>query len=834
MAAHFQGRAVTLRATKRGALVFGAVLLAMFLVRPGAARLQHRIEMSLGDALGRRVEIGGVHLRLLPQPGFDLDNLVVRDDPHFGAEPMLSAQQVTTNLRVLALFHGRLELSSLSLSDPSVNLVRNQAGRWNLEDVLERRAKTATAPTSQASSKTRPAFPYLEATGGRINFKFNLEKKPIALLEADFSLWQNSENSWTMRLKAQPTRTDMSLSDTGSLRVNGTWQRAGTLRETPVHLQAQWEQAQMGQMTKLVWGQDKGWRGGVTITADIAGSPAALLVKTQIKVDDFRRYDVSSLQNLRLALGCQGTYNAADSSVGELFCQAPMAAGKLTMAGEAGWGSAAQYDLKIAAEGIPAQGLAALAQHAKQDLAPDLRAMGLLDGEFEAKKDAGKNVATFLGKATVHGFQLSSKAESATVNFGDVAVTTGRAPKTVAGLSKLEPGGINLQIGPASVELGTVPSAAQGLVSRTGYDFRLRGMVEVSRTLKLARMLGVTRWKPAAEGSARVDLGINGTWQRSAQPAVSGTAFLSGVTAQVAGMSSPLKINTANLSVLGDSVQVQKLQASFGDMHFAGTATVPRHCEKSEGCESRFDLAVDQIALEDVRGLFGEQAGKRPWYQWLAVGSPAASNPLLGLRAQGQIQARVVKVGKVVATNCAANFEASNGKIQLRNLQGKLLGGSHLGEWRLDGSKEPAEYSGRGEFSDISLNALAGLWPEDWVAGKASGDYQFTATGANAADAWKKAVGTLQFVMSDGTFPQVKLEGGPLRVDKFAGTLQRKDGEFILEQAKLAGATGSYAVKGTASDRGALKMRLQPDGAPVVVVQGTVTHPSVQTTPAAR
>ncbi len=825
---------MTLRATRRGALVFGAVLLAMFLVRPGVARLKHRIESSLGDALGRRVEIGSVHLRVLPQPGFDLDNVVVQDDPQFSAEPMLTAQQVTTNVRVMALFRGRLELSSLSLSDPSVNLVRNQAGRWNLEDLLERRAKTATAPTSQGSSKTRPAFPYLEASAGRINFKFNLEKKPVALLEADFALWQDSENSWAMRLKAQPTRTDMSLSDTGSLRVNGTWQRAGSLHETPLHLQAQWEQAQLGQMTKLVWGQDKGWRGGVTIIADIAGSPGALLVKTQTTVNDFRRYDISSLQNLRLALSCQGTYSTADSSVRELFCQVPMAAGTLTVAGEVGWGTTARYDLKIAAEGIPAQGLAVLAQHAKQDLLPDLRAVGVFDGEFEAKKEAGNGNATFLGRGALQGLQLSSKVEDATFDFGDVAVTSGRAAKNVAGLGKLEPGGINLQVGPASVELGTVPSAAQGRVSRTGYDFRLRGGVEISRTLKLARMLGVTRWKPAAEGTARVDLGINGTWAGWAHPAVSGTAIISGVTARVAGMRSPLKVNAADLSFLGDSVQVQKLQVGLGGMHWTGTATVPRHCEKSDGCESRFDLAVDQIALEDVRGLFGEQAGKRPWYQWPAVGSPAASNPLLALRAEGQIQARVVKAGNVVATNCAANFQASNGKIQLRNLRGKLLGGSHLGEWSLDGTKEPAKYSGRGKFSDISLSTLAGLWREEWIAGKASGDYQFTATGANAAEAWKKAAGTLQFVMSDGTFPQVKLEGAPLKVGKFVGTLQRKEGEFVLERGKLVGATGIYAVTGTASDQGALKMRLQSDGAPVVVVQGTVTHPTLQTMPAAK
>ena len=75
--------------TRRGiAIVCAVVLLAMFLVRPGASRLKARIANSIGSALQRHVDIGSVHIRLLPRPGFDLENFVVHDDPAFGAEPL--------------------------------------------------------------------------------------------------------------------------------------------------------------------------------------------------------------------------------------------------------------------------------------------------------------------------------------------------------------------------------------------------------------------------------------------------------------------------------------------------------------------------------------------------------------------------------------------------------------------------------------------------------------------------------------------------------------------------------------------------------------------------
>ena len=258
-------------------MVTGIVLvLALFLVRPGAQRLRTRIVRSISLALGRPVDVGSVTLRLLPQPGFDLENFVVHEDPEFGAEPVLQSSDVVATVRVSSLLRGRLEIARLSLTEPSLNLVRNSEGRWNLEKLVERAASTPVAPTAKTRSEVRPGFPYIEADHGRINFKFGQEKKPYTLTEANFALWQDSENAWGMRLKAQPMRTDFNLSDTGRLEVDGSWQRSANLHETPLQFTLQWEGAQLGQVTKLTLGQDKGWRGAVRLSATLTGTPRDL------------------------------------------------------------------------------------------------------------------------------------------------------------------------------------------------------------------------------------------------------------------------------------------------------------------------------------------------------------------------------------------------------------------------------------------------------------------------------------------------------------------------------------------------------------------------------
>ena len=216
MGANAESGTVKLLSSRRRVVTAAAViLLGLFLVRPGAARLKVRIANSISRAVARPVEIGSVHLRFLPQPGFDLENLVIEEDPAFGAEPMLRAPEVTAVVRLTSLVRGRLDISRLELTDPSLNLVRLADGRWNWQALLERTERTPLAPTAKSKSEARPGFPYIEASSGRINFKAGQEKKPYALLNADFALWQESEDTWGARLKAEPLRTDMSLNDAG-------------------------------------------------------------------------------------------------------------------------------------------------------------------------------------------------------------------------------------------------------------------------------------------------------------------------------------------------------------------------------------------------------------------------------------------------------------------------------------------------------------------------------------------------------------------------------------------------------------------------------------------
>ena len=201
------------------------VILAVLFLPPlvSLSSYKTRIVQLMSASLGRPVRLSSVELRLLPTPGLVLTDLTVEEDPAYGAEPVLHANTVTASFRLLSLWRGRLEISRISVDEASLNLVRTDQGRWNL-DSLFRTAAAHTAATGAPSSGTGPAatqrpipLPYLEATDSRINFKSGAEKLPLSLVNTDLAFWQEQPGDWRIRLRGQPARTDVSLdlADTG-------------------------------------------------------------------------------------------------------------------------------------------------------------------------------------------------------------------------------------------------------------------------------------------------------------------------------------------------------------------------------------------------------------------------------------------------------------------------------------------------------------------------------------------------------------------------------------------------------------------------------------------
>jgi hypothetical protein len=840
LASNVEGGALKFLYSQKSRWIVSALLvLALFLVRPGAQGLRSRIVRSISMAIGRQVEVGRVSLRLLPRPGFELQNFVVHDAQQFGAEPMLRSEEVSATLRVTSLLRGRLEIARLDFSEPSLNLVRNGEGRWNLEDLLEKAARTPVAPTGKARTEVRPGFPYIEADNGRINIKLGQEKKPYALLDADFALWQDTENMWSGRLRAQPVRTDFNLTDTGLLRIEGSWQRAASLRQTPLHLVAEWDRAQLGQLTKLIYGSDKGWRGTVRVAATANGTPAQLMLEADASVQDFRRYDISASAPLRLANHCKGQYSSVDRSVSDLSCRAPVGSGTVTVKGSF---SATRiprtYKLALQATAVPIERLVQLGLHTSKRIPDDLIATGKLDGVVTLDRAASDSFPNILGEGQVAGLHLSSMMTDKEVVAETIPlVLSVPAPelkaRKIRAHEKTEiasPAWPNLQVGPVDVSLGRpLPAILQGRISRSGYSFELRGDAELQRFLRSAHMFGLFAPQTNAKGMAKLDLRLAAEWQDLEPPRVTGTMNIRSVQAEMPGLNTPLEIASANVTLAENETRIQRISASLADTAVSGSVILTRPCRALANCPVRFDLHADEIASQGLGSLLNASAGQ-PWYSFLSRARLQPLSYLTALRAFGKFSVGRFSFRNLEAERLTANVEIGNGKLKLWSLNGDFLKGRHSGDWSIDFNAKPAVYSGRGTFEDVSLEEIASATGSAWITGTAFASYDVAAQGSKMEQLFSSATGTLRVEAHDSLLPHLSLvnAGSALRVNRFSGEFLLGNGSFEIQQGKLETPAGIYLLSGTASLKRSLDLKLMRDTVHGFNITGTLPQLRIQ------
>jgi AsmA protein len=132
-----------------------AVLIVILIALPfviDVNQFKPTIETNISDALGRKVQVGNISLALL-SGGVSVDNVVISDDPSFSPSPFLQAKQVKVGVALLPLiFSKKLEVSSFTVTDPQVSLLRSPSGVWNFSTMgaggSKTKSKDASAPAN--------------------------------------------------------------------------------------------------------------------------------------------------------------------------------------------------------------------------------------------------------------------------------------------------------------------------------------------------------------------------------------------------------------------------------------------------------------------------------------------------------------------------------------------------------------------------------------------------------------------------------------------------------------------------------------------------------------
>ncbi len=849
------------RRRKRRALMLAVLglLLAIIFVPPfiSVGRYKGRIARLISASLGRPVRISSAQLRVLPLPGFVLYDLTVEEDPAFGAEPILHANTVTASIRLLSPWKG-LAISRISVDEASLNLVRSRDGRWNVESLF-RSASQPVAGGAGRSAPERASLPYLEATDSRINVKNGAEKLPFSLIDADLSLWQAEPGEWRIRLRGQPARTDLSLNlaDTGIVRIEADLRHAADLRQMPLHIEAEWRAAQLGQLTRLLFGSDVGWRGDLTGELDLDGTLDAAQVKSRLSASNVHRAEFAPAAPMDFDANCGFIYRFSSRAFEGIQCDSPVGDGRIRLSGDLP-GDNARPKFSVELVRFPvAFGLDAL-RTVRSDFGQGLEAGGTVGGTITyAETDESDSPHSRMPQARriartrePAGASASHGPLSGSLTVQDLALTGAgldrpiRVSRLILQPSLAEPGqsttGTPVVSATASIPAGaTAPLTITSRLALSGYQVSVRGTASIGRLRELARVAGLQGNAPldaVTGGPVSVEVSAQGPWlapeiragdsdTATAAP-VSGSDLLDGTLVfhnaiwKADYLANPVQISQATLHVDNTGAHWDPVAFSYGTVKGTASLSLPFHCTAPQSCPPSFHLrfgALDATSLEAA--VLGARQRDTLLSELIARLTP--SSPPTWPLLEGTAEADSLTLGPVSLLHPAATLRIAQNGAEITALDAALLGGTlqATGTLRAAGAAgnpgNTPSYSLTGEFAHLHPAAVGQLVGQHWSGGEIEGNGKIDLSGYAANDLASSAKGSLHFIWRHGS---VSSAGGsavrspdsdPASIpsslngfDRWTSDAEIADGAITLQQNELLrGAHHStIQVKVTLSD----------------------------------
>lgn len=239
------------------------------------SRFRAQLTTRLEAAFGRPVEVGSYGFSIWHGPVLEADSVRIGEDPRFGNEYFMRADSISVGLHWFSLLRGHVSMGTLWLNHPSLNLVRDASGEWNVEEWLPR-PETGGASNATAANVAANALPLrfrrIEISDGRIDFKRGYEKLPFAFVDVNGAVETDSPGRWYVELTASPWRAAVLTQQPGVITVSG--HIGGTSsRLRPAALELSWTDASISDFFRLVRGDDYGVRGHLAVSISAHTEP---------------------------------------------------------------------------------------------------------------------------------------------------------------------------------------------------------------------------------------------------------------------------------------------------------------------------------------------------------------------------------------------------------------------------------------------------------------------------------------------------------------------------------------------------------------------------------
>jgi len=715
---------------------FGASLLIRH------TRLQRRLTARLETVFGRSVEVGRYDFSLWRGPTLEAQAITIGEDPRFGHEYFLRADSLTVRLRWQSFFRGHMELGAISLDSPSLNLVRNAEGDWNVAEWLPKSAASA-APSSPAPPVH---FGRIDVTSGRINFKRGDEKIPFALTNVNGYIEPDRSGVWTLNLEAAPARAAVLLQQAGTIRVSG--HVGGTSsRLRPAVLDLAWNDASLSDLLHLAHGYDFGVRGdiGLLVHAQTLGNNWALQGRAELR--RLHRWDLA-LRPDNPALNINAKMILYPLASGLDITEATIEAPHSWARADAHFAWPSPVELEFAPKS-----LTAMATPAQFEITQSQLDLGDVLAWIRAfHSDVAADIS-LRGFASVHaGFSawpLRMTSAVGSIAGADLSSARLRVPAHLS-QTQFRYDHEMFSLLPATVSFGSSSGAMDGafrvesLASPGQREFpvyQLSGnLTQVRDLVATAGALGwnISRgWDIA--GPLRCDLRWQGArfpWETQPVGSIDWGGEAAGASLLTPFLNQPVKQIRARAELKPGLRHIALTSADAFGARWTGA--FDRYLDRRDAAAGwQFALSTDTLSVADLDRWLNprwRQSFLDRMLPFMNSSSPANAVPE-NLRAEGRINIEEFTLAPLALRQLQTDLTIGGRHLVASNAKAQFFGGT------LEGSLDAqlaatSAYRLSLAYSRVDLAALSSAFPTlaDLFAGSASGEFALDASGATRAD----------------------------------------------------------------------------------------------------
>jgi uncharacterized protein involved in outer membrane biogenesis len=679
-----------------------------------------QIQSQLEKRLGRQVTLGKMGLRLFP-PAFDVETPTIAEDPLFATNrPFATADKLAVSVKFWPLLRKQLEVNSLELVHPHIELVRNAQGVWNFATLGQESKPTAAqktpaqpaqAPTptittgpsgSQSPAGKQPAgqltLANLFINDGQVAIT-DLQKHQsravydhIDLNVSDFAPDQQFSMKLTAHLPGEGKQTIWLEGKGGPIKeadmLNTTF--AGTLRL---------DQVSTGAAQKFLNLQSlNGIDAIITGDAKVKNSGGKLASNGTIKVENARIHNVNVGYPIAL------DYDVADDLTNDVIQihkgNLKLGATPISLAGTLNTRpTPSQVDLKLTASNASIAEMARLASAFGVAFGKDVDVKGQVNADIQARGAMDKPALN--GNLSARNLDISGKEIPQPVKVNEI--TLALTPDTVRSNE------FAATTGSTTVNVSFALSQYSAPNSSISATLRAPN-AHIGELINIAKAAGVSAVDGmSGDGTLTLDVKAQGSTKNMSALNFDGTGKITNATLKMPSLTKPLQIKNSDIRFSQNSASLQNIAITLGQTNAGGTVTL----KNFEAPQVQFALNADKVNVAELQQIFAAtpaQPAKRAGFWRLVPEANAQTKTepsmLTKMTGGGTVAIGVIQYDDLLLNNAHANVTLDHGLIKMNPVTADIYGGKENGNITIDMRPAQPVYAVNLKTDKVDANKL--------------------------------------------------------------------------------------------------------------------------------